>query len=144
MEVQRSAVSWLSAGGRCARGAENFLDQGERGAQAQTYLGIPSQQVPQEKARAEGDRQRRAGTLANVRPHVVPDVAVVFFETLGRFLQILSHVVADVVELVPRARIGISENLAGLVDLLLDEVAGAVKRGFFGHRSPLLLFNAPF
>src|SRR5689334_18880237 len=105
-------------------------------SEARNLVVVAAEQEAEEQSRAERDRDRRARVLPDVLARVGPEVAVVLLEALRRRLRALAHVVAQVVELVARARIRIAEDLLRLVDLLFDEVTGAVKRGFFRHTSP--------
>src|SRR4030095_7827783 len=94
---------------------------------------VAVEQEPENEADGRGDRDRRAGILAHVPAHVVPEIAVVFLDALGRRLDALADVLAHVVELLPCLRVGVAQRFLGPVDLLFHEIPSAVKWGFFRH-----------
>src|SRR6266508_2239577 len=93
-------------------------------------------QAPEEEAHAQRNRDRGAGILLHVAERFAPHVAVVFLDALRGRLDALADVLAHVVELLAGLRVGLSEDLLGLIDFLFDEVAGPIKRSLFRHPSP--------
>src|SRR5262249_13077456 len=93
---------------------------------------VAAEEEPDDEPDGRRDRDRGAGIFADVLARVVPEIPVVLLEPAGG----LAHVAGEGVEAVARLRVGISERFARLIDLFLDEVAGAVERRCLVHASP--------
>src|SRR5262245_38323554 len=94
---------------------------------------VAAEQESEHETHGGRDRDRRSGVLTHVGADVVPQVSVVFLDAVRRRFDRLLHVLADVIELIARLRVGVPEDLFGLVDFVFHEVPGPIERSLFPH-----------